>query len=254
MRRKTAEEIDRIRASCQVVCQVQQALAERVRPGVTTLELDALAEEVIRGHAAFPAFKGYRGFPAAICASVNEEVVHGIPGRRRLREGDIISVDVGVRLDGFYGDGAFTMGVGDIDLLAQHLIRVTQACLDRAVDQARPGRRLSDISHAVQAHAEACGVSVVRQFGGHGIGRALHEDPHINNYGAPGHGPRLCPGLVFALEPILSLGAGQIEVRQDGWTTVTQDRLPAAHCEHTVAITSAGPQILTLPVPIPAAP
>lgn len=244
---KTPDEIEQIRASSQVVYHVQSAVSERIRPGTTTRELDALAEQVIRDHGAAPAFKGYRGFPASICASVNEEVVHGIPGGRALREGDIISVDVGVWLDGFYGDGAFTVGVGPVNGRCQHLIEATRGCLERAIDQARPGRRLSDISHAIEAYAHTQHVAVVRQFGGHGIGRALHEEPHINNYGAPGRGMRLVPGLVFAIEPILCLGTAEIEVRDDGWTTVTQDGGPAAHWEHTVAITADGPQILTLP-------
>jgi len=247
IRRKSSEEIERIRASCQIVYHVQKALAEQLQPGVTTLQLDKLAEQVVRDHGAVPAFKGYRDFPATICASPNAQVVHGIPDDTPLREGDIISIDVGAHLDGYFGDGAFTAGVGEIDPGTQHLIDVTRTCLELAIDQARPDRHLTDISHAVQAHAEKWKMSIIRQFGGHGIGRSLHEEPHINNYGPPGQGPRLRTGFVFAIEPILSLGSPDLEIGDDGWTTTTTDGLPAAHCEHTVAITENGPDILTLP-------
>ena len=247
IRKKRPEEIARIRASGQIVYQVQQLLLPRIQPGVTTRELNALAEQVIRDQGALPAFKGYHGFPATICASVNEQVVHGIPDGTVLRDGDIISIDVGVRLDGYYGDGAFTLGVGRIGDPSRRLIDATRVCLEQAIDATRVGNRLSDISHAVQAHAESQGMSVIRQFGGHGIGRALHEEPHINNYGPPGRGPRLRAGFVFAIEPILSLGGPELEIDADGWTTTTCDKSHAAHCEHTVAITEDGPQILTLP-------
>jgi len=247
IRKKSSEEIERIRASCQIVYHVQKALAERIQPGVTTLQLDELAEQVVRDHGAVPAFKGYRDFPATICASPNDQVVHGIPDDTPLQEGDIISIDVGARLDGYYGDGAFTIGVGQIDPKTRQLIDVTRTCLELAIDQARPDRRLSDISHAVQAHAEEWEMSIIRQFGGHGIGRSLHEEPHINNYGPPGQGPRLRTGFVFAIEPILSLGSPDLAIGDDGWTTTTSDGLAAAHCEHTVAITENGPDILTLP-------
>ena len=247
IRRKLPEEIARIRASCQIVYQVQQLLIPRIQPGATTRQLDDLAEQVIRDHGALPAFKGYHGYPATICASVNEQVVHGIPDGTVLRDGDIISIDVGVRLGGYYGDGAFTLGVGQIGDPSRRLIEATRVCLEQAIDATRVGNRLSDISHAVQAHAESQSMSVIRQFGGHGIGRALHEEPHINNYGPPGRGPRLRAGFVFAIEPILSLGGPELEIDADGWTTTTCDRSQAAHCEHTVAITEDGPQILTLP-------
>ncbi|MCC7262552.1 MAG: type I methionyl aminopeptidase [Candidatus Latescibacteria bacterium] len=244
---KKPAELAQIHASCQVVYQVQQALEAAITPGVTTLELDHLAEQIIRARGGRPAFKGYHGFPGSICASVNEEVVHGFPNQRPLQAGDLLTVDVGVELEGFYGDGAFTCGVGALSGPAQHLLDTTRACLEAGIDPARAGGRLSDISHAVQCRAEAAGTAVVRQYGGHGIGRALHEDPHVSNYGPPGRGPRLQPGLVLAIEPILSLGAHQVEVDEDGWTTRTRDGALAAHCEHTVAITEAGPWVLTLP-------
>lgn len=250
IRSKTAEEIACIRAACAIVHQVQKELKPRIVPGITTLALDELAETVIRDHHAIPAFKGYHGFPATICASSNARIVHGIPDGTVLEEGDIISIDVGVLLDGFYGDGAFTAGVAVVSADAQRLMDATRTCLDRAIQQARPGNRLSDISHAVESHATAAGMSVVREFGGHGIGRALHEDPHINNYGPPGHGPRLREGFVLAIEPILSLGSPEMHTSDDGWTTTTLDGLPAAHFEHTVAITAGAAEILTLsPLP-----
>jgi methionyl aminopeptidase len=245
--RKNPAELERIRASCQVVFQVQQALGAAIAPGITTLDLDRLADQTIRACGGRSAFKGYHGFPASICASVNEEVVHGFPSRRPLRRGDLLSVDVGVELEGYYGDGAFTCGVGELSRPARHLVETTRACLEAGIGQARAGRRLSDISHAVQSCAEAAGLAVVRRYGGHGIGRALHEDPHLSNCGPPGRGARLQPGLVLAIEPILSLGACEVEVDEDGWTTRTQDGSLAAHFEHTVAITEEGPWILTLP-------
>ena len=246
LRAKNQEDIARIRASCQIVQAVQVELAARICPGVTTADLDRCAEELILSRGATPAFKGYRGYPATICASVNAQVVHGIPGPVPLASGDLVSIDVGVCLDGYFGDGAFTVGVGQVAPEAQRLIETTRECLDHAIDQARPGNRLSDISHAVESHAVREGMSVVRQFGGHGIGQSLHEDPHINNYGRPGRGPRLRAGYVFAIEPILSLGSPEISVRADGWTAVTQDGSPAAHFEHTVAVTDSDPDILTL--------
>jgi methionyl aminopeptidase len=249
IRKKGAEEIARIRASCRIVFLVQQALQERIRPGVTTRQLDTLAEEIIRAHGAVPAFKGYRGYPATICTSANTQVVHGIPDGTSLQEGDILSVDVGVRLDGYYGDGAFTVGVGQIDPEARHLIETTRDCLELGIAQARAGNRLSDISHAVQRCAESRGLAVIRQFGGHGIGRALHEEPHIDNYGPPGRGPRLETGYVLAIEPILSLGDSELTVAGDGWTTTTQDGKRTAHCEHTIAVTEQEPEILTLSPP-----
>ncbi len=249
--RRTPREIDRIRSSCQLVALVQKVLEEAIGPGISTLELNALAENAIRAHGAVPAFKGYHGFPASICTSINAETVHGIPGRTFLQEGDIITVDVGVLLDGYYGDGAFTVGIGRIDAELQHLLDATQACLDIGIQQARKGNRVSDISHAIQTHAEARGLSVIREFGGHGIGRALHEEPHINNYGPPGRGRRLRPGNVLAIEPILSTGNGKIVVGADQWTATTRDGKPAAHFEHTIAVAEEGPEVLTLPEAAP---
>ena len=245
--RRTPREIERIRSSCQIVFLVQRALEEAMGPGISTFELDALAEKTIRAHGAIPAFKGYRGFPASICASINAATVHGIPDTTCLREGDIISVDVGVLLDEYYGDGAFTIGIGQIDDKLQHLLDTTRTCLDLGIQQARANNRVSDISHAVQTHAEAGKLSVIREFGGHGIGRALHEEPHILNYGPPGKGPRLRPGHVLAIEPILCSGKGKVILGADQWTTTTLDGSPAAHFEHTIAITEEGAEILTLP-------
>ncbi len=249
IRSKTAEEISRIRAACAIVHRVQQELKPLLVPGSTTRSLDSVAESVIRGHQATPAFKGYRGFPATICASVNAQIVHGVPDDRKLQAGDIVSIDVGVRLNGYYGDGAFTAAVGPVSAEAQRLIDVTRSCLDLAIQQARPGNRLSDISHTVETQATAARLSVVRQFGGHGIGRELHEPPHINNYGPPGRGPRLQAGFVLAIEPILSLGRPEMRTGTDGWTTTTADGLPAAHFEHTIAITHGTAEILTLSSP-----
>jgi methionyl aminopeptidase len=244
--RKNAAEIDHIRAACAIVHEAQKELRQRIAPGVTTQQLDRIAEQLIRDHGGTPAFKGYQGFPATICASINAQIVHGIPDDTELTDGDIISVDVGVLLNGFYGDGAFTAGVGQIATEVQGLMDITRTCLDLAIEQARANNRLSDISHAVQSHAERAGMAVVRQFGGHGIGRSLHEDPHINNYGHPGRGPRLRPGFVLAIEPILSLGSPEMHTSDDGWTTTTADGLAAAHFEHTIAITEGDADILTL--------
>lgn len=244
---RTAAEIDRIRASCQIVFAVQRQLEEAIAPGVTTLELDALAESTIRASGAVPAFKGYHGFPASICASLNAEAVHGFPSARPLKAGDILSVDVGVKLDGYFGDGAFTIGVGPLADRPQRLLDATRASLRDGIAQARPGNRLTDISHAIQRRAEGEGFAIVRDFGGHGIGQALHEEPHVPNHGRPGKGVRLKAGMVLAIEPILSMGSAKVDVDEDGWTTRTTDRSPAAHFEHTIALTDDGPEILTLP-------
>ena len=245
---RTPEEIEKIRSSCRIVFLVQQALVAAARPGVSTIELDRLAEETIRNNGASPAFKGYHGFPSSICASVNDEAVHGLPRSGGLHSGDILSVDVGVELDGYFGDGAFTLGVGTITSDEQHLLDTTRTALDDGISKARARGRLSDISHAIQSRAEANGMSVVREFGGHGIGRALHEAPHIPNFGSPGRGPKLKPGLVVAIEPILSMGKPDVVVAEDGWTASTRDGATVAHFEHTVAITEDGPDVLTLPV------
>ena len=245
---RSPDEIQRIRASCEIVFAVQRALEQAVKVNVSTGELDALAERTIRERGARPAFKGYRDFPSSICTSLNSAAVHGFPSPEvNLVEGDIITIDVGVELDGFYGDGAFTVGVGDISADCRRLLETTRGALDDGIAQARAGGRLGDISHAVQSRVESEGMSVIREFGGHGIGRTLHEDPHIPNHGNPGKGPRLKPGFVFAIEPIVSLGGPELVVGDDGWTTTTRDGTPVAHAEHTVALTAEGPEILTLP-------
>lgn len=244
---KSQKEIEKIRKSCQLVAQTLEALKELIKPGVTTEELDRFAEEFIRKRGGIPAFKGYRGYPKTLCVSVNEEVVHGIPDKRRLKEGDIVSLDLGVVMDGYYGDAAITVAVGKVSELAKRLIRVTEEALYKGIEQARPGNRLTDISHAIQSHVEAAGFSVVREFVGHGIGRQLHEDPQVPNFGLPNRGPRLEAGMVLAIEPMVNAGTWQVRVTENGWTVVTADGGLSAHFEHTVAITSSGPEILTLP-------
>ncbi len=246
MHRRSPSEIDGIRAACAVVHQVQSAVEAAASPGVSTLSLDELAEATIRDRGGEPAFKGYHGFPASICASVNDEAVHGLPRTEPLEEGDLLCVDVGVRLDGWFGDGAFTIVLGHVDRRVRGLVDTTRAALESGVAAARPGNRLSDISHAIETAAAAGGVSVIREFGGHGIGRHLHEDPHLPNHGPPGRGPHLRAGHVLAIEPIFSLGQPGIVVDEDGWTARTRDGSLAAHFEHTVAVTEDGPSLLTL--------
>ncbi len=218
-----------------------------IREGITTEELDRLAEEYIKRHGGIPAFKGYRGYPRSLCVSVNEEVVHGIPGKRRLKEGDIVSLDLGVLMDGYYGDAAITVPVGKVSELARKLIKVTEEALYRGIEMARPGNRLSDISHAIQTHVEKAGFSVVREFVGHGIGKQLHEEPQVPNFGPPNRGPRLEPGMVLAIEPMVNTGTWEVRILPNGWTVVTADGGLSAHFEHTVAITDNGPEILSLP-------
>ena len=218
-----------------------------IREGITTEELDRLAEEYIKRHGGIPAFKGYRGYPRSLCVSVNEEVVHGIPGKRKLKEGDIVSLDLGVLMDGYYGDAAITVPVGKVSELARKLIKVTEEALYRGIEMARPGNRLSDISHAIQTHVEKAGFSVVREFVGHGIGKQLHEEPQVPNFGPPNRGPRLEPGMVLAIEPMVNTGTWEVRILPNGWTVVTADGGLSAHFEHTVAITDNGPEILTLP-------
>ncbi len=242
---KTPEELARMRISGRMAGQVRDALARAVAPGVSTAELDELARELIEGMGAVASFKGYRGYPAHICVSINEEVIHGIPGPRRIQPGDLVSLDVGVFFDGFHGDTAVTVAVGVSDPRLLRLAEVTRQALDAAVAQARPGNRLGDVSHAVQAVAEEAGFSVVREFVGHGIGRRLHEEPNIPNHGPAGRGPRLAAGMVLAIEPMVNLGVAGVETLEDGWTAVTRDRLPSAHFEHTVAVGPDGPEILT---------
>lgn len=217
-----------------------------VRPGVTTAELDTLAEDAIRAEGARPAFKGYQGFPATLCTSVNEQVVHGIPGGRVLREGEILSVDCGAIVDGYYGDSAMTFPVGQVSEEARRLMEVTKASLEAGIARCLPGMRLYDISAAVQSVAERAGFSVVREYVGHGIGRSMHEDPQVPNYGKAGTGPTLKPGMVLAIEPMINAGGADVRSLDDGWTVVTSDGKLSAHFEHTVAVTETGPRILTL--------
>ena len=242
---KSPAELARMKAANRLVADVLTELRGLVRPGVTTGELDAVAERRVRAAGGVPAFKGYHGFPATLCTSVNEEVIHGIPSSRVLNDGDILSIDVGVVLDGFYGDAAITVPVGAIDARASELLRVTEESLYLGIAQARVGGRVSDIGAAVQRHVEAHGFSVVREFVGHGVGAALHEDPQVPNYGPGGRGPRLAEGMTLAIEPMVAMGRAAVKVLKDGWTAVTKDHSLAAHFEHTVAITSGGPVILT---------
>jgi methionyl aminopeptidase len=242
---KSAREIEKIRYSNQMVAEILEILSDRVVPGIDTLTLDRMSEDLAGKRDAKPAFKGYRGFPYSLCASVNEQVVHGFPSRRSLKEGDILSLDFGIYYDGYYGDAAVTVAVGRISESARRLLEVTKQALFLGIDQAVSGHRLSDISHAVQSHVEAAGFSVVRKFVGHGIGKDLHEDPQIPNYGKPGVGLRLRPGMVFAIEPMVNMGGYDVETLEDGWTTVTKDGSLSAHFEHTIAITEDGPVILS---------
>jgi methionyl aminopeptidase len=235
-----------MRAAGRLVGEVLTALAAKVVPGVTTAELDEVAERLITSAGAIPAFKGYHGYPASICASINDEVIHGIPsGRRVLVEGDILSIDVGASLDGYFGDSAVTLPVGHVSEEAATLLRVTEEALYKAIEKARPGARVSDIGHAVQQHVESYGFSVVREFVGHGIGQRMHEEPQVPNYGDPGRGPRLAEGMVLAIEPMVNAGKPAVKVLADGWTAVTRDKSLSAHFEHTVAVTADGPWILT---------
>ena len=242
---KSPAELERMRAANALVADVLAGLAAMVAPGVTTLDLDAEAEKQVRAAGAEPAFKGYRGYPNTLCASVNEQVVHGIPSPRPLVEGDIISLDMGVKLNGFYGDSAVTVAVGRVAPETARLLTVTQESLEKGIEQVRLGGRVSDIGHAIQAHVEAHGFSVVREFVGHGIGASLHEEPQIANYGEPGRGPRLAEGMTLAIEPMVNMGRPGVKVLPDGWTAVTKDGSLSAHFEHTVAVTKEGPLVLT---------
>lgn len=217
-----------------------------IAPGVRTSEIDQAVENYIRSKGALPSFKGYYGYPASTCISVNEQVVHGIPGDRVLQPGDIVGIDIGAFLDGYHGDGARTFAVGDVSPEAHRLMQVTRECLEKAIEKAVPGNRVGDISAAVQQHAEANGYGVVRQLVGHGIGRALHEEPQVPNFGNPGHGPKLRPGMVLAIEPMVNQGTHEVYTLADEWTVVTQDHGLSAHFEHTVAITEQGPMVLTV--------
>jgi len=249
--RKSQEEIEAMARAGRVVVETLAAIGERIEPGVTTAELDEVAEEYIRSQGGVPTFKGYRGFPASICASPNSMVVHGIPGAYELEEGDLISIDVGVTLDGFVADSAYTFPVGDIGDGAQRLLDVCQAALAAGIEQARPGNHVGHISAAVQRTTEDAGFSVVRSLVGHGVGRSMHEEPQIPNFGEPGRGPRLAPGMTLAIEPMINAGEPGVYLDDDRWSIWTQDGSLSAHFEHTVAVTDDGPRILTQ-APVPA--
>lgn len=244
---KTEQEIGYMRDAGRIVGQTLAVIKKAISPGITTQELDHIAEQFIRRAGGVPAFKGYCGFPASICSSINEQVVHGIPGPRQLKDGDVISIDIGVKLNRYYGDAAITVPVGEVDAEILKLLSVTEQALNKGIEQAIKGNRLSDISHAVQLHAEAYGYGVVRDYVGHGIGQRMHEDPQIPNYGPPGRGPLLKSGMTLAIEPMINYGTPDVEVLTDDWTVVTVDRKISAHFEHTVAITEGEPEILTLP-------
>ncbi len=246
---KSWPELNTMARANRIVVDALDALEAAAVPGITTLEMDKIARETIEKAGAKPAFLGYRGYPASLCISVNEEVVHGIPGSRRLRAGDVVGLDLGCILDGFFGDAARTVAVGEVSGEARRLIRATREALAAGIDVCRPGKRVGDIGHAVQTHAEGYGYSVVREFVGHGIGTSLHEEPQVPNYGPPGRRERLVPGMCLAIEPMVNLGRPEVEVLSDGWTAVTKDRSLSAHFEFSVAVTSFGPWILSEPYP-----
>ena len=243
---RSPREIEQLRKANAIVAGVFQRLRGEVAPGVTTRELDQMAEECIRSRGGIPAFKGYRGFPGTLCISVNEEVVHGIPGQRKLKEGDIVSIDVGVNLNGYFGDAAITIPVGEVDEEARRLLEVTGKALVIGIEEAKAGNRLFDISFAIQQWVESNGFSVVRDFVGHGIGKNLHEEPQIPNFGSPHQGPRLEKGMVLALEPMVNEGTYEVRVLSDAWTVVTADGKRSAHFEHTIAIDDGAAEILSL--------
>jgi len=243
---KTADEIKIMQEANQIVAETLSMLLDVTEPGITTFELDKMAEELCRKRNSTPAFKGYHGFPSSLCVSINEEVVHGIPSRKRkLKKGDIISVDFGVCYKGFYGDSAVTIPVGKIKKPVHDLLRVTKESLELAIEQVVPGNRISDISKAVQTHAEKHGFSIVRQFVGHGIGTSLHEGPEVPNFVSKGQSPRLIEGMVVAIEPMVNLGTHKVKVLRDGWTVITADKKVSAHFEHSVAVTADGPLVLS---------
>ena len=244
---KSPSELDAMRRVNRMTAQVRDELAAMVRPGITTLELGNAAFELIRKLGGTSAFYGYHGFPGQICVSINEEVVHGIPGKRVIKEGDIVSIDTGITFGGFIGDTAITVAAGEIDDEKKKLLKVTKAALDAGVAKAVVGNRLGDISHAIQIVVEAAGFSIVREFVGHGIGRDMHEDPQIPNFGKAGHGPKLKPGMTLAIEPMVNIGGPKVKVLADNWTAVTSDGSASAHFEHTVAVGVTAPEILTLP-------
>ena len=243
--KRTVEEIAKMRRAGRVVAEMHDKIRAAIRPGVTTLELDAVGREVIERRGARSNFLGYHGFPAVICTSPNDVIVHGIPGKYRLKEGDIISIDCGAIIEGYHGDAAFTAPVGHVSEDAARLMKVTEESLFAGIEQMVDGNRISDIGHAVQAVAEAAGFSVVREYVGHAIGTAMHEKPEVPNYGEPGHGPKLRPGMVFAVEPMVNLGSRETRVLDDAWSVVTKDGSLSAHFEHTIAVTDEGPRVLT---------
>lgn len=243
--RKSPREVEAMARAGQVVAETLELVGENIRPGITTAELDRIAEEHIRARGGVPTFKGYRGFPASICASPGPMVVHGIPGPYRLEEGEVLSVDVGVTLDGLVGDSAYTFAVGEIGPEAQRLLDVCQAALEAGIANARPGNRVGDISAAVQRVTEEAGFSVVRSLVGHGVGRSMHEEPQIPNFGEPGRGPELAPGLTLAIEPMITAGSAAVALADDGWSISTADGSLSAHFEHTVAVTDGDPRVLT---------
>jgi methionyl aminopeptidase len=242
---KSEDEIKKMAESCRIVAEVLEGIKKNITLGVSTKEIDEFAEAFIIARGARPAFKGYRGYPASVCTSINEQVVHGIPSKQKLKDGDIISLDIGVLYKGFYGDAAVTLPVGSVSNQARNLISVTEKALQTGIEKAVAGNRLSDISSAVQGCVEAEGFSIVRSFVGHGIGRELHEEPQIPNFGRPGEGPQLRPGMTLAIEPMVNAGGWEVIILNDGWTAVTKDRSLSAHFEHTVAITNNGFDILT---------
>jgi len=242
---KSAAELDLMRQSSRIVADILDELEPLVKPGIRTRDLDLYAEKRTRELGAIPAFKGYRNYPASVCVSVNEEIIHGIPSGRLLQDGDLVSLDFGVLYEGFYSDSAVTVPVGRVSPEAQRLIAAAREGFFRGFEQVRDGNRLSDVSAAVQKAVEAAGFSVIRQFVGHGIGRSLHEEPQVPNFGVPGRGPKLKPGLTLAIEPMIAAGDWEVEILEDGWTAVTKDRSLSAHYEHTVALTADGPEILS---------
>ncbi len=242
---KSPQEIDQMAKAGRIVGEVLLKLKEEVAPGITTDDLDRIAEEMIRKKGGIPTFIGYRGYPKSLCTSVNEQVVHGIPSNLVLKEGDIVGIDLGVTFGGYVGDSAVTVPVGVIQPEAEKLLKVTQESLEKGIEQVVDGKRLGDIGYAVQSHAEAAGFSVVRDFVGHGIGRAMHEEPQVPNFGKPGTGPRIKVGMVLAIEPMVNVGTPEVLTLSDGWTVVTKDRKLSAHFEHTIACTADGPRVLT---------
>ena len=242
---KTAAEVATMRRACEIAARALHDVVQAVRPGITTRELDRIAEDRIRAQGGVPSFLGYRGYPASLCVSVNDEVVHGIPGRRRLREGDIASLDLGALVEGFHGDLAVTVPVGEVSEELARLLQVTSEALEEGIRTVRPGRRLGDVSAAIQQYVERYGFSVVREYAGHGVGRSLHEEPQIPNFGRPGNGVVLRPGMTLAIEPMVNIGTPEVSVDPDGWTVRTRDHKASAHFEHTVAVTDIGADVLT---------